>query len=689
MIPKICLNMIVKNESKIIMRLLESVLNIIDSYCICDTGSTDNTIEIITNFFSKTNIQGKILYEPFKNFGYNRSIALNACKNMPNADYILLLDADMQLKLGENITPQTIKQYLVHELYYVFQGNEFIYYKNIRLVKNNLNVYYWGVTHEFLKVADNDYKYNEFPLNILFVYDVGDGGSKTNKYTRDIELLKNGLIELPDNDRYLFYLANSYRDNGQFEMAIQTYLHRIKIGGWIEETWQCHYSIGKCAMLLNNIPFAIYHYLEAYQLIPSRLENLYEIVFYYRNNMKYDLAYHFYTMIDEERKKFKGVLDFLFLERDVYDWKIDYEFTIIAFYKNKLPYDINKICMNVLSYSLLDYGYSSNIIRNYKFYSKKLIDYSNPLSDNLSSLLKNIVNCNFALDGFISSTPSFCFDSHGNIISNQRMVNYRIADDGTYINQKCIETINVLSFIHIITQNNNKNILKNKWIKTKENIINYNKSYDNVYVGLEDIRFFLSKSGIIYYNANRGLASDKMRVEFGIIDNNGNTIESTILSYNFERNIEKNWVMFDDIIGNIKMIYGWYPLIIGSIVESTNAKERKFIETHNFKTPNFFQYLRGSTNGYTIDDEIWFICHIVSYEIKRYYYHIIVVLDKNTFKLKCFSPFFTFEGCPIEYCLSFFYIKDNNELFIGYSIFDRETKYITINKNYFVKQFII
>ena len=42
--PTLCLNMIVKNESKIITRLFDSVLQIIDSYCICDTGSNDNTI---------------------------------------------------------------------------------------------------------------------------------------------------------------------------------------------------------------------------------------------------------------------------------------------------------------------------------------------------------------------------------------------------------------------------------------------------------------------------------------------------------------------------------------------------------------------------------------------------------------------------------------------------------------------
>ena len=46
----ICLNMIVKNEGHIITRLLKSVLPIIDTYVICDTGSTDDTPQIITNF---------------------------------------------------------------------------------------------------------------------------------------------------------------------------------------------------------------------------------------------------------------------------------------------------------------------------------------------------------------------------------------------------------------------------------------------------------------------------------------------------------------------------------------------------------------------------------------------------------------------------------------------------------------
>ena len=47
-------------------------------------------------------------------------------------------------------------------------------------------------------------------------------------------------------DRYTFYLANSYRDQGNYQEAIKFYKKRIELGGWVEEIWFSHYSIGKC-----------------------------------------------------------------------------------------------------------------------------------------------------------------------------------------------------------------------------------------------------------------------------------------------------------------------------------------------------------------------------------------------------------------------------------------------------------
>jgi glycosyltransferase involved in cell wall biosynthesis len=95
--PTLCINMIVKNESKIITRMLDTVLPIIDAYCICDTGSTDNTVQMIEDYFKEKNIPGKVVVEPFINFSHNRNFALKACEGL--SDYVLLMDADMKLKI--------------------------------------------------------------------------------------------------------------------------------------------------------------------------------------------------------------------------------------------------------------------------------------------------------------------------------------------------------------------------------------------------------------------------------------------------------------------------------------------------------------------------------------------------------------------------------------------------------------
>jgi hypothetical protein len=168
-------------------------------------------------------------------------------------------------------------------------------------------------------------------------------------------------------------------------------------------------------------------------------------------------------------------------------------------------------------------------------------------------------------------------------------------------------------------------------------------------------------------------------VETGRIDLiTGKTVNSQILQLEgCQGPIEKNWVYFQDLDNNQKMIYGWHPLTIGSI-ESRGT----FKKTHTITTPAFFKHVRGSTNGVLVGDgEIWFLCHTVSYEDRRYYYHLFVVLDRDTYQIKRYTPFFTFEKEKVEYSLGFVYFGGRNEFLIGYSSMDRTTKYMTISKS--------
>ena len=679
---KICLNMIVKNESAILRRLLQSVLPLVDSYCICDTGSTDDTIEIIETFFKDNNIPGLVVEEPFQDFGYNRTFALQQCVNLENADYLLLLDADMVLKFGPEFSIPEFKASLTKDAYHIFQGSEVFFYKNVRLLKNSPEFSYWGVTHEYVKTLPTSV-YEDIDKSMLFIDDIGDGGSKTNKFLRDIELLKRGLEELPNNDRYTFYLANSYKDSHQYENAIDTYKKRIEIGGWIEETWFSYYCIGKCYRELGQMESAIYYWMEGYQHFPQRVENLYEIVHYYRNIGKNELAYTFYELADFAKQKYPST-DHLFLQKDIYDYKLDYEFSILGYYCNRHNKDITKSCMTVLANPNADESTMKNVLSNYKFYAVALKEFAEP-NPNISKL--TMIQTPPSGD-FVSSTPSVVIESTSlkkALIVNTRFVNYRIGDDGSYINKENIITKNIISVYDIESKD---------WVKTTEFELKYDDAYDNVYVGLEDVRLF-SKFGQLQYNANRGLSRDCMVIENGVINVKSNMTISSFVKKESQRNIEKNWVMFRDHRNETKMIYEWHPFTVGihrdhpsRLIDEKNRPITQLHPTHFIPTPSFFKWVRGSTNGVNVGNEIWFICHVVSYEDRRYYYHILVAIDHKTYNIVRYSKLFTFEKEKVEYTLGFVFLENTNAFLIGYSVMDRETKFIQVPKPAMEKLFI-
>ena len=674
--PKICLNMIVKNESRVIIRLLESVLKIIDGYCICDTGSTDNTIELITDFFKKHNIPGKIVEEPFKDFGYNRTFSLKAAAEIPNMDYLLLLDADMILT-GSHLQSENIKSFknsLTKDFYHICQGTPTYFYKNVRILKNYRGFSYWGVTHEYVKSPEGAQS-DSFENSQLFINDIGDGGAKTDKVERDIRLLTKGLEENPNNDRYTFYLANSLKDAGQYEKAIETYRNRIKIGGWVEEIWYSYFNIGKCYVSLGQMEKAICVWMDGFDYYPKRLEAIYEIVKYYREHGKNKLAYIYYSLADKSRAKWGASPEYLFLQKDVYDYKLDYEMTIVGYYMNEDNYDLNKINMKVISDPNIDDGTSKNVLNNYKFYTKKIVEKNQPLSKQNIDILENATKSLKLTESgeYVTSTPSIT--KRGNhIILNVRYVNYIIDDNGNYVNQDKIRTKNAIAII---------DVSKPIWKNIQEFELKYDESLDNHYVGLEDVRIF-TLGNSLYYNSNRGLSYGNMVIENGMIDlSKESTMNQKCLKKEKQNTIEKNWVIIPSNNNEQTVIYNWSPVLsIGKI------KNDEFVETHQIQTPAFFKYLRGSTNGVLIKDEIWLICHAVSYEDRRYYYHIVVILDKDTYKLKRYTPFFTFEGEKVEYTLGFNHLETSDSLLIGYSIYDKSTKYMNIDRDYFENMMI-
>ena len=264
----ICLCMIVKDEEHIIEKCLLSVAPLIDYFVICDTGSTDNTIDIIKNAAHNIGLQGEVIQHNWVNFAHNRTLSLQAARS--KAEYLLVIDADETLKINNNVL-----EVLDKDAYNIETILGSIRFNRLQLLSTRLNWYYEGVVHEYPlakgitsigKIADL--------YNISTVQ--GSRSRNPNKYLDDAKLLENSLLNDKDNSRSVFYLAQSYRDAKCYRQARDNYIKRLDMKGFDEELIVCYSQIGFCNRMLGE-PYLEY-YLEGYNKFPHRLECLYEYI---------------------------------------------------------------------------------------------------------------------------------------------------------------------------------------------------------------------------------------------------------------------------------------------------------------------------------------------------------------------------------------------------------------------------
>jgi glycosyltransferase involved in cell wall biosynthesis len=274
----ICLCAIVKNEEKTIARLIKSCKSIIDYYIIVDTGSTDETIRIVKSEMG--NMPGEIHERPWVNFGKNRTELMDLAYG--KSDYLLLADADFEYKISNQFNKSQLKYDWYHLRYL---GD--IDFAQILFVTGRKKLWYTGVTHEYI----NGYKMGESPeLRTLSIIHHADGGMRSDKLTRDRDLLEKAILENPADTRNYFYLAQTYANLGEYEKSMKYYSERARRGGWQEEVYYSLFQIGVMQHQLKNEPSAIMQLTEAYTYRPTRFEALYYLALIYREQKKYNMA---------------------------------------------------------------------------------------------------------------------------------------------------------------------------------------------------------------------------------------------------------------------------------------------------------------------------------------------------------------------------------------------------------------
>ena len=325
----ICLNMIVKNEAAIIRDTLENIISHVplDYYVISDTGSDDNTAEIIKQFFAEKGIQGEIHHDEWVNFAHNRNCALQHAQG--KTDYVLIFDADDRFE-GNFVLPEE----LTSDRYYLRMANSVtganVYFRTL-MFRNDGSFYWRGVLHEFVEQR----KKTVVEQKIFGDYYVISGrfGARSNnpqKYFQDAQVLEKAFYSPEDEDlkdRYAFYTAQSYRDADMPEKAIEWYSKRANLGGWYEEVYYSLLQIALLKIELNAPLDEVQNLLlAAYEYRPQRAESLYHLARQLRLHDKIKLAY----IYANAAVSIPLTKDILFVNHSVYEWKAKEELAISA-----------------------------------------------------------------------------------------------------------------------------------------------------------------------------------------------------------------------------------------------------------------------------------------------------------------------------------------------------------------------
>lgn len=324
--------MIVKNEAHVIERCLSSVLPVIDYWVIVDTGSTDGTQQKIKDFFDRNGIPGELHESEWKDFGTNRSEALELAQKTDH-DYSLMIDADEILVFEPGFDPMKFKESLTADLYNIFAQFGQTRYHRPQMTSNKKKFYYRGVLHEYVDCHD-PIGTRDFARGFMNT-PIQDGARSSNpkKYEDDAvkfeEALASGKVEEKDFNRYHFYLAQSYRDSQQWDKALQAYLKRADLGGWNEEVFYSLYQAGRIMEILEKpVDNIIQLYFKAYQVAPWRAESLWAAARLCRAFSRFDQGYRF----AKQGLKVRYPEGALFVGQGVYEWALLDEFSIASYW---------------------------------------------------------------------------------------------------------------------------------------------------------------------------------------------------------------------------------------------------------------------------------------------------------------------------------------------------------------------
>lgn len=692
--PRIILNMIVKNEEKVIGRCLESTKGFTDAVVVSDTEASDGTVKIVEAWAKECDVPCFIdrqmssgndkrkrgafrwPYGEF-DFGTARTYAARAAKFWakergwpPGETYLLFLDADMML-----VREEQFERSMLREAHYrLMQRQGSMVYPNTRLGRLDFDWFSCEPTHEYW--APNPDRAPAYELFSLWIDDRDDGGSKGDKYDRDARLLRKRLEEDPKNVRAMYYLAQTY-----YYMAEKWFEARSKAGDFEGERWYAELMLGKILAKNGRSEEAILRLIDAAESHPHRSEPLADLATIFRAQGKNHLAYSFALIAAERDSAPKSQAD-LFVDRGAF-WKAREEISIASYYLGKmeegwaaceeilrqpgLGFDsYEQAARNLLHYLPAEYG---AVVRRGKFD----VPEGMRVFPNSSGEDRKL---------YLTSSPSI-IEREQDYLVNIRLVNYDHERGRWFVARHADGVIRT------------ENALLSGWhpdgyatrtLGTKISAARIPESWPKGRIlGLEDLRLH-EHLGDLWFTATTCQvpgAGDKSKVILGTFDDTPKGLEFEAvypLKYGSENEYEKNWLPWS-LGGILYLIYGYEPF---TILEPEKVSPAHFeCRERVKKTVPFCRMARyrGSTSPVSMADGscLMLIHEVVHRENDNVYLHRFIELDPVAMLPTRVSEAFTFHHHGVEYAAGMARSAVSGHVIVTYGSEERESHWCEID----------
>ena len=335
---RLILTQIMKNEAHVITRMLNSIRPIVDIICLVDTGSTDNTIEVVKNWGEQNKIETHVFERAFDNFENSRNYSIQMAREVTAGRgddfWGFWLDADEMIEILPNFNKNNINK----DLYMFNTYINVMKYTRNECYKLDKPFRFYGPVHEFIVCDDKNITSGLMDgLNVRVQMDGGSWkGNIPEKYKSHAHVLEKYIDASRQEPRWIFYTAQSYHDSAcvpdsreeneeRLRRSMKYYKERIsRADGYPEEIFYSQFRVGTIMRVLE-MPFSqtLNELMKAYSMDPLRAEPIKAIIDHYLSVGEWNNAYLFSKFA---KVNFHGKNPYpqrlLFVDEALYIWKI-------------------------------------------------------------------------------------------------------------------------------------------------------------------------------------------------------------------------------------------------------------------------------------------------------------------------------------------------------------------------------